>query len=358
MGPDFDFPIFTGLNERIQIWKPVAWTDQERAVRDNHNYLVVARLKDGFSLTQAHAELDAISSRLAQQYPKDDQGWGAIAVPLREDLVGKIRPSLLILLGAVAFVLLIACANVANLLLARTLSRRKEIAIRAALGAGRRRLLQQALSETLLLAFTGGLLGLVFAHFGVELIVNFLGQRLPRFSGIGLDASVLAFTLGASLVTALIAGLLPALRLAREESNQALKASPGQVASDAIGRRTSSILVACEIALSLMLLVGAGLLLRSFWALRNTDPGFDADHVLTMGLPISPTKFAEPAQQSRFFGRVLERVRVVPGVESAGMNDDLPLLVALPSRSWRKDGQSYRCPICPRSTFASSVPDT
>ena len=326
MGPGFDFPVFTGINERIQMWKPVSWTDRERAVRDSHNYLVVARLKDGLSLKQAQAELNAMSSRLAQQYPKDDKGWGAIAVPLREDLVGKIRPSLLILLGAVAFVLLIACANVANLLLARTLSRRKEIAIRAALGAGRLRLLQQALSETLLLAFAGGVLGLVFAHFGVELIVNFLGRRLPRFSGVGLDASVLAFTLGASLVTGLTAGLLPALRLAKEESNQALKESPGQVASDAIGRRTSSVLVASEIALSLMLLIGAGLLIRSLWALRNTNPGFDPDHVLTMGLPISPTKFAEPAQQSRFFARVLERVRAVPGVESAGMNDDLPLL--------------------------------
>jgi putative ABC transport system permease protein len=325
MGPDFDFPIFTGLNERIQIWKPIAWSDRERAVRDSHNYLVVARLKDGFSLQQAQAELDAISSRLAQQHPKDDKGWGAIEVPLREDLVGKIRPSLLILLGAVAFVLLIACANVANLLLARTLSRRREIAIRAALGAGRGRLLQQALSETLLLAFGGGVVGLVFAHLGIEMIVNFLGQRLPRFNGVGLDASVLAFTLGASLVTGLTAGLLPAQRLAKEESNQALKESPGQVASDAIGRRTRNVLVASEIALSLMLLIGAGLLIRSLWALRNTNLGFDPDHVLTMELSISPTKFAAPPQQSRFFERVLERVRALPGVESAGMNDDLPL---------------------------------
>jgi putative ABC transport system permease protein len=326
MGPGFDFPVFAGLDEHMQMWKPLAWTDRQRAVRDNHNYMVVARIKNGVPLKQAQAELDAISSRLAQQYPKDDKGWGAIAIPLGKDLVGDIRPSLLILLGAVALVLLIACANVANLLLARTLSRRKEIAIRAALGAGRGRLLQQALSETLLLALAGGVLGLLFAHYGVELIVNFLGQRLPRFSEIGLDGWVLAFTLGASLVTGLAAGLLPALHLAKEESNQALKESPGQVAADAVGSRTRSTLVVSEVALSLTLLIGAGLLIRSLWALRDSNPGFDPTHVLTMAISIPPTKFADPGQQIRFFNRILERVRAVPGVESAGTNDDLPLV--------------------------------
>lgn len=325
MGPGFDFPVFAGLDEHMQMWKPLAWTDRQRAVRDNHNYMIVARLKNGVALKQAQAELDAISNRLAQQYPKDDKGWGAIAIPLGKDLVGDIRPSLLILLGAVALVLLIACANVANLLLARTLSRRKEIAIRAALGAGRGRLLQQALSETLLLALAGGALGLLFAHYGVELIVNFLGQRLPRFREIGLDGWVLAFTLGASLVTGLAAGLLPALHLAKEESSQALKQSPGQVTVDAVGSRTRSVLVASEVALSLMLLIGAGLLIRSLWALRDSNPGFDPTHVLTMAVSIPPTKFADPGQQIRFFNRILERVRAVPGVESAGTNDDLPL---------------------------------
>jgi putative ABC transport system permease protein len=325
MRPGFDFPIVRNPSLRVHLWKPMAWTDVERVVRDMHNYLVVARLNDGVTLKQAQAELNAISSRLVQQYPKDDKGWGAIAIPLTEDLVGEIRPSLLILLGAVAFVLLIACANVANLLLARTLSRRKEIAIRAALGAGRGRLLQQALSETLLLAFAGGLLGLIFAHYGLELIVNYLAQRLPRYREIGLDGEVLAFTLGVSLVTGFAAGLLPALRLAKEGSNQALKESAGQVSSDAVGSRTRSVLVASEVALSLMLLIGAGLLIRSLWALRNVNPGFDPNRVLTMSVAIPPAKFAQPAQQIGFFRDVLERVLAVPGVETAGMNDDLPL---------------------------------
>ena len=168
MGPGFEFPIVTDPNFRPQMWKPLAWTAQERAIRDNHNYAVVARLKPGVTLQQAQAEMDTISNRLAQQYPDDDKGWGATAIPLRDDLVGDVKPALLILLGAVAFVLLIACANVANLVLAKTLARRKEVAIRTALGASRRRLLQQVLSETVLLAIAGGAFGLIFAHFGVH----------------------------------------------------------------------------------------------------------------------------------------------------------------------------------------------
>jgi predicted permease len=167
MGANFEFPISTDPDARPQMWKPLAWTDQERGVRDNHNYAVLARLKPGATLQQSRAELDSISNQLAQQYPSDNKGWGATAVPLREDLVSDVRPALLILLGAVTLVLLTACANVANLLLAKTLSRRKEIAIRAAMGASRYRLLQQALSETVLLALAGGALGLIFAHYGV-----------------------------------------------------------------------------------------------------------------------------------------------------------------------------------------------
>ncbi len=190
MGANFEFPISTDPDARPQMWKPLGWTDQERGVRDNHNYGVLARLKSGATLQQSRAELDSISNQLALQYPSDNKGWGATSVPLREDLVGDVRPALLILLGAVALVLLTACANVANLLLAKTLSRRKEIAIRAAMGASRYRLLQQALSETVLLALAGGALGLIFAHYGVVLIVRFLAQRLPRYICVGRFAAV------------------------------------------------------------------------------------------------------------------------------------------------------------------------
>jgi predicted permease len=325
MPPGFEFPIVSDPNDRAQMWKPMAWSDQERAVRDDHNFGVVARLKEGVSLKQAQAELDAISKRLALQYPAENKGWGAIAVPLRDDLVGDVRPALLILLGAVALVLLIACANVANLILSRTLSRRKESAVRAALGATRRRLLQQAFSETLLLAVAGGGLGLIFAHYGLILIVKFLAERLPRSNEITVDGWVLTFTLGVSLLTGLAAGLLPALRMAKADLNEALKQGLVRTAADSGGSRTRNALVVSEVALSLMLLIGAGLLIRSLWMLRNTNPGFDADHVVTLEVSIPSSKFTEPIQQVSYFSRVLDRVRSLPGVESAGVIDSMPL---------------------------------
>ena len=319
----FEYPLDPGYAP--QMWKPQNWTAVDRAVRDDHNYNVIARLKPGVTLARAKAELSTISDRLAQQYPKDDKGWGATAVPLRDDLVGDVRSPLLILLGAVAFVLLIACANIANLVLAKTLSRRKEVAIRSALGASRRRLLQQVLAETVILAIAGGAFGLVFAHFGTVFVVKFMGEQLPRSGAIGFDGWVLAFTLGISLLTGILSGLLPALRLTREDIGEALKQSAGRTASEAGGRRTRSVLVVAEVAFSLMLLIGAGLLIRSLWMLRGINPGFDPDHVVTMNLSVASTKFAQPEQQVNFYKRVLERVRALPGVKSAGLIDSLPL---------------------------------
>jgi predicted permease len=325
MGPNFEFPISTDPNYSPQMWKPLAWTDQERAIRDNHNYAVVARLKDGVTLQQARAELDSVSNQLAQQYPADDKGWGATAIPLREDLVGDVRPALLILLGAVALVLLIACANVANLLLAKAMSRRKEIAIRVAMGASRPRLLQQGISETVLMALAGGALGLVFAHYGVILIVRFLAQRLPRSTEIGLDGWVFTFALGISLLTGIAVGLLSSLRFAKNDVSESLKQGLGRTSSDSGGTRTRNILVVSEVALSLMLLIGAGLLIRSLSVLRHVNPGFDASRLLTLEVAIPSTKFSEPMQQVRYFDRVLDQVRGLPGVQSAGLIDSLPL---------------------------------
>jgi putative ABC transport system permease protein len=325
MRPEFDFPILSDPGSRAQMWKPLAWTDQERAIRGDHNYAVIARLKDGVTLRQAQAELDGISNRLAQDYPNDNKGWGAIAIPLRDDLVGDVRPALLILLGAVALVLLIACANVANLVLARALSRRKEVAVRTALGATRRRLLQQVISETLLLAFAGGTLGLLLAHYSLIVLVKFLVQWLPRAGEIALDGWVLAFTLSISLLTGFAAGLLPALRMAQADLNQALKQGLGRTAADSGGGRTRNVLVVAEVALSLVLLIGAGLLIRSLWVLRSVNPGFDPHGVVTMNVSIPTGKFTVPAQQINYYGRVLDRLRVLPGVQSAGLIDSLPL---------------------------------
>src|SRR5438067_5083879 len=332
---DFDGKVFTiigvmGAHFRkpdfAQVWTPLVMTDKERAVRGEHHFLGIARLKRGVDLKQAQAELTTISSRLEQQYPADDKGWGAAVVPLREETVGEVRPALLVLLGAVAFVLLIACANVANLVLAKTLGRQKEIAIRTALGASRARVLQQVLSETVLLAVAGGVLGLVLAHFGVDLIVHCLASRLPRATEISLDAGVLAFTLLLSIFTGIIAGLLPAWRLTKTDVNDALKQGMGRAGgADSGGGRTRNVLVVTEVALTLMLLISAGLMIRSLWLLRSVDPGFDPQGVLTMTVGISKAKFTSPEQQTIYYNQVLERVRTLPGVVSAGVIDDLPL---------------------------------
>ena len=319
MPASFRFPDFA------QVWTPMAWTDKERAVRGEHHYGVIARLKPGVELTQAQAEMNTISSRLEQLYPEDDRGWGAVVVRLHEDLVSDVRPALLVLLGAVTFVLLIACVNVANLTLAKTFSRQKEIAIRTALGASSARVLRQVLTETVLLALVGGALGLICAHFGVRLILAFLADKLPRSIEVELDSQVLAFAAVISVATGILAGVLPALRLTRSNTNEALKQGLGRTDADSSGHGTRRTLVVLEVALSLVLLIGAGLMIRSFRRLLAVSPGFDPHHVLTMTAAVSRAKFPSPAQQVSFFERALERVRALPGVESAGVTDDLPL---------------------------------
>ena len=314
----FHFP------DQGQYFVPLGWTDKDRAVRNNHNYLVIARLKRGASLQQAQAEINTISARLEQAYPEDDKGWGATIVPLREDLAGDVRPALLVLLGAVAFVLLIACANVANLVVAKTLGRRKEIAIRTALGAGWRRVVQQMLAETLLLAVAGGALGLLVANAGIALIVAFFGDKLPQTGAVGLDIEVLGFTLGISILTGLVAGLAPAWRLARTNVNEALKQGTGRTDADSGGRATRNILVVCEVGMSLVLLVGAGLMIRTLWALHNVKPGVDPHNVLTFRVTLPREKYPKPEQQLNFYKQLAERVRSLPGIESAGTIDALP----------------------------------
>ncbi len=317
MGPKITYPDFA------QLWTPLVWTPKEAAVRGEHHSIVVARLKPGVDISKAQAEMTTISDRLARQYPEDDKDWGAVVVPLGEDLVSDVRPALLVLLGAVGFVLLIACANVANLLLARALARGKEIAIRSALGASRLRLIQQLMFETVLLALSGGLAGLLVAHFAVQLIVKFLGEQLPKSVEVSLDIQVLLFTLGLSVLTGLVAGIVPAWRLSKANVNETLKQSAGR-ASDSGGNRTRSILVVCEVALSLMLLTGAGLMIRSLWNLRSTSPGFEAHNVLTFSLPIPATRYKTPEEEFTFWNQLLTRIRALPGVEHAGVTDDLP----------------------------------
>ena len=319
MPPSFRFPDFA------QVWTPMAWTDQEKTVRGNHNYLAVARLKPGVDLKQAQAEMNTISSRLEQQYPADDKGWGALLRPLQADLVSDVRPALLVLLGAVGFILLIACVNVTNLSLARIFSRHKEIAIRTAMGASSARIIRQIVVESVLLALAGGALGLAYAHFGVRLIMAFLADKLSASMEANLDLKVLAFTAAVSVLTGVVAGILPALHLSRANVNQALKQGLGRTGSDSGGNHTRSVLVVVEVALSLVLLIGAGLMIRSFQTLRTVNPGFDARGVLTMTAGISRGKFSTANEQISFFERTLERIRALPSVTAAGVIDDVPL---------------------------------
>ncbi len=306
------------------IWVPIALTDVDRAMRDNHNQAVVARLKPGVSVAQANTEMQAISERLEREYPQANTGWGATVIPLHELIVGDIRPTLMMLLAAVGLVLLIACANVGNLLLARGLGRRKELAIRSALGAARTRVFQQLLVEALVLAAAGGAVGLLLARVSLAVAPALIADQVPRADEISIDGRVLLFVLGASIVTGILAGVLPALRVGRTDLNEALKV--GGRSEGALGLRTRRLVIVCEVALSVMLLMGAGVMLRSLAALRNVDAGFDPHNTLTMGVLPPPARYSTRPQRIAFFDAALQKIRALPGVQSAAGIDNLPFL--------------------------------
>ncbi len=318
MAADFQKPTYA------QLWTPLIWDPAEKAVRGEHHFSAVARLKDGVSVAQAQGQLDSIAANLAQQYPADDAGWGALVVPLKEAHVGPVRQSLLVLLGAVAFVLLIACANVANLILAKTLDRRKEIAIRTALGADRLRIMRQVLSEAVLLSVAGGLAGLAVAHFATKLVIAVLGASLPRVNEIQLDPAVLGFTFAVAVLTGIVAGIVPAWHLSKADPQDALKQG-GRSGSAGASGKTRNILVVAEVALSLVLLVAAGLMIRTLWNLRDVNPGFDASNLLTARLAVGAKDFATPQLEVAFADHLLQTIRALPGVQSAGATDSLPL---------------------------------
>ncbi len=309
----------------VEIWKPLAASIGERTVRNLRSRYVVARLRPAVSSARAQAEMDLLSARLARRYPGDDRGWRATVLPLHEYLVRSVRPALLLLLAAVGFVLLIACANVANLVGVRSLGRSREMSIRSALGAGRLRLVRQLGAEALLLTLAGAALGLYLARFGVALIVGVLGTELPHGLAVRLDLRVLAFTLGISLLVGLLVALAPAGSIGRRDLARSLRRSAGRTGADgALGsRRTGSALVVLEVTLSLVLLLGATLTLRSLQNLERVHPGLEPENLLTVTLAVSPSKYPQAAGQISFFDRVLERVRALPGVEAAAATDSL-----------------------------------
>ena len=304
-------------------WTPLNPNDELNTKRGVGYLNVIARLKPGVTLAQAQGEMDTIAHRLAAQYPENNSGRGVTLISTYEDTVGGVRPALLVLLGAVGFVLLIACANVANLLLARATRRQREIAVRTALGATRWRVVRQLLTESLLLSLAGGACGLLLALWGVDALASVLPEDVPRVREIALDGRVLAFTLGIAVLTGLVFGLAPALAASRLDVNEALKAG-GRGTGGWRRNRLRSFLVVAEIALSLVLLVGAGLLLKSFVRLREINPGFKPERALTLSVALPTAKYETPEVQARFFQQLLTQMAAAPGVQATAAIFPLP----------------------------------
>jgi len=313
MPPDFYFP-----SKEVDLWVPMGWDYAQIArLRRPHFLRAVGRLKPGVTLDQARAEMTAIASRLERQYPDTNTRMGVGIGPLKEWIVSDVQLPLIVFLVAVAFVLLIACANVINLLLSRSAARSREVAIRSALGAGRGRIVRQLLTESLLLALAGGAIGLLLALWLRDLLVTFSPGDIPRLDEIGLDWRVLGFTVGITLLTTLLTGLAPALSLSKPNLTSALKAG-GQKGGVGQGGRMRGALVIAEIALALVLVVGAGLMIRSFRQLQQVDPGFDPNNVLSLSLSLPGAKYPEGAQWRTFFEQAERRIRRLPGVVAVG----------------------------------------
>jgi putative ABC transport system permease protein len=306
----------------------------------NEFLTVIARLKPNVTVQQAQAEMDTIAASLREQFMPgmDNSGWGLLIQPFHELVVGEIRPALMVLMGVVGLVLLIACVNVANLLLARAAVRRKEIAIRAALGAGRKRIVRQLLTESVLLAFLGGAVGLLLGYWGVKALVAIDESRIPRSHEITLDYRVVGFALVVSIVTGLLFGLLPAFQAARTDLNRTLKEG-GRSGSGGVKFGLRGALVVVEVAVALMVLAAAGLFLKSFARLQQVDPGFKPQNVISMQLSLPDFKYREASQRDLFFKQALEQIRALPGVESAGAVSILPMSGTNSSGSFRIEGR-------------------
>ncbi|HEV2864457.1 MAG TPA: ABC transporter permease [Pyrinomonadaceae bacterium] len=322
MPEEFKFPSYA------EVWSPLPRESGELRQRMSRYFTVVGRIKEGATREQAQEDLSGVAARLAEAHPRSNADWGVRLIPLRETLVGKsARSALLVLLGAVALVLLVACANVANLLLARSTARHKEMAIRAALGATRWRVVRQLLAEGVLLAAAGGALGAVLALWGVDALLALVPEdlRFARLDEARVDGAVLAFTAGVSLLTGLVVGLLPGLKVSRPELNLALKEAGRGASAEGRVRRARGLLVVAEIAVTLVLLVGAGLLVKSFVRLQQTDLGFEPRNLLTLGVGAPQQLYGQTEQRAAYFKQMQERLSALPGARAVAVTSSLPL---------------------------------
>ena len=318
-------PAGVSFPQTAELWTPINFDgDPEMKWRKAHFLRPIGRLKPGVTLTQAQADTDMIAAHLEQQYPDSNNGWNLRLLSLREQLVGGTRTILFVLFGAVGFVLLIACANVANLLLVRAAARQKEIALRTALGASRLRIVRQMLTESLLLSILGGAFGALLAVWGVQLLVSLSGDNLPPTVNVAIDTNVLAFTFMISIVTGLLFGLAPAFRTAKVNLIDSLK-DGARGSEGTLRNRTRSLLVVFESAVAVILLIGAGLLVRSLIALQRVDPGFDANNVLTLRLDLPRQKYEGEGKKAKFFEQLETGISSLPGVQSVGLITELPM---------------------------------
>jgi putative ABC transport system permease protein len=337
MPPRFEFP----MEPTAQIWTPMQIDSTNSCGRDCITLRSIARLKPGVSLAQAKSDMDLVTQRLRQQYPEQYRNIGIALTPLQEQLTEEIRQPLLVLLAAVSLVLLITCANVANLLLVRASGRKPEIAIRSALGAGKSRLSRQLITENMLLALIGGALGIFLGVIGIDVLIRLLPEDMPIIGihNVGIDLRVLIFTLGISLTTGFIFGLIPLFQFNDPKLGESLKEG-GRNRVGTGNSKIRSLLVVSEVAFALMLLIGAGLLMKSFIQLLNVNPGFQPQNVLTMQLNLPDSRYPEREQISAFYTQLLEKVKSMPGVINAGTTSALPLGGNYTDTTFLIEGQS------------------
>ncbi|MEE8521094.1 MAG: ABC transporter permease, partial [Gemmatimonadota bacterium] len=352
MPPEFEFP-----SEAVELWAPIGLLADRMQNRAVHTLTTVARLEDGVSLDEAKVEMATIAARIQREFPGEDPEHSTMLIPLHERVVGNTDTILLVLMGAVAFLLLIACANVADLLMARAAARQKEIAVRTALGASRWRVIRQLVTESVLLGLTGGAAALALAFWGLDLLVAHLPPFMPRVEQIGIDGRVLLFTLLISLLTGLIFGLLPALKASKPDIVGSLK---DLVTSAAGGARDRSrrVLVIAQVALSLVLLVGAGLMIKSFWRLQDVDPGFEPQNLLTMTVSLAGSpKFTTSEEVIAFYADLRGRLEALPGVSSASAVNALPISGGDSDGELTIEGRPFASGAAPGASFRRILPN-